>query len=293
MRFLPVMLAVCCAALLVSAAPAPQDAKSELLVVSKRTGNGEIFLIHADGSEPKNLTLSKCLNSFPAWSPDGKKIAFACDFDGTMNIYVMDPNGNQTKQLTKSNEPTWHPSWSPDGKKIVFSRKMPTGSGIFVMDADGDNEKQIAQDAADPAWSPDGKKILFTSRRSGAGYRVYVMDTSGANVTELTFNSNQMGHTFPAWSPDGKKIAWTDLAGQDLELFVADADGKNVKQLTMLGGVNTYAAWSPSGKQIAFHHSEGNQSGALYLMDADGGNQRVLLNDEPKIGGGYPAWRPK
>ena len=145
----------------------------------------------------------------------------------------------------------------------------------------------------DPTWSPDGRKILFASNRSGAGYRVYVMDVDGSNVSELTSNTNKKGHTFPAWSPDAKKIAWTDLAGQDLEIFVADADGKNAKQLTMLGGINTYAAWSPDGKKLAFHHGQGKESDALYVMDTDGGNQRVLLNNEPKIGGGFPAWRPK
>ena len=293
MRLFSLMLALCGTMLAASTTPIPQDAKPELLVVSERTGNAEVFLINADGSEPKNLTLSNCFNSFPCWSPDGQTIAFVSDFDGCMNIYTMNASGNNTKQLTKSKKPTLHPSWSPDGKQIVFSRNIKGGPHVFIMDADGENEKLIMAKAADPTWSPDGKKILFASDRSGVGVRVYVMDVDGANVIELTFNTNKRGHTFPAWSPDGKKIAWADLAGEDLEIFVADADGRNAKQLTMLGGINTYAAWSPDGKKLAFHHSEANQAGALYVMDADGGNQRVLLNNETKIRGGYPAWRPK
>jgi TolB protein len=161
MRLFSVTVALCGTMLAFGAAPIPQNAKPEMLIVSNRTGNAEIFLTYADGSDAKNLTLSKCQNSFPAWSPDGKKIAFASDFDGTMNIYLMDANGNNTKQLTKSKEPTWHPSWSPDGKQIVFSRKINNAPVTYLLDVNGGNEKLIMENAADPTWSPDGSKILL------------------------------------------------------------------------------------------------------------------------------------
>src|SRR5262245_33698985 len=84
------------------AAPAPQDEKPALLIVSKRTGNAEIFLVNAKGQAARNLTRSKSENSYPAWSPDGKKIAFASDRDGAVNVYVMDADGGNVKQLTRS-----------------------------------------------------------------------------------------------------------------------------------------------------------------------------------------------
>ena len=119
------------------------------------------------------------------------------------------------------------------------------------------------------------------------------MDADGSNPKELTTNNNPIGFVYPVWSPDGKKISWTDQTNTGLEIFVADADGKNAKQLTKLGGTNAYTAWSPDGKKIAFHHYENATSGIYYIMDADGSNRKELLTNEAPIEGGRPVWRPR
>jgi TolB protein len=275
------------------AAPAP-EVKLELLIVSNRTGTPQIFRLNEDGTGVKNLTNSKSVNINPAWSPDRRKIAFASNRDGVLNIYVMDHDGKNVKALTKGREISRVPTWSPDGKRIAFMRSTVNGAQIFVMNADGSNVKNISdKDGFDPAWSPDGKKILFTAYRGGQGFRLYVMDADGGNVKELNGTDNRIGFVYPAWSPDGKKIAWTGLVNNTLEIFRADADGKNVQQLTKLGGTNTYAAWSPNGKKIAFHHSENAISGVFYVMDADGKNLKEFLKNEPPVEGGRIVWRPK
>jgi len=275
--------------------PAPvYQQEPTLLIVSKRSGNGEIFLANADGKGAKNLTSSKADNGYPAWSPDGKKIAFTSNRDGALNIYVMDADGGNVKRLTKDMDGSRIPSWTRDGKTIVFCRNTENGSAIFAMDADGKNVRQVSkEDGWDPACSPDGKKILFTSFRKGDGFRLYVMDMDGSNTKELTTDANQKGYVYPAWSPDGKKIAWTDSSGPGLDIFVADADGKNAKQLTSLAGLTTYAAWSPDSKTIAFYHSGDGQSGTYFSMSATGENRKELLKDEAHAEGGRMAWKPK
>ncbi len=100
-----------------------------LLIVSKRTGNAEIFLVDANGQQAKNLTNSRSENSYPTWSPDGKQIAFASDRDGTVNLYVMNADGGNVRQLTKGGDGSRSPAWSPDGKKMAFGRTV----GIIVV----------------------------------------------------------------------------------------------------------------------------------------------------------------
>ncbi len=269
-----------------------QDAT--LLVVSKRTGNAEIFSINLKTQQATNLTKSKSENSYPAWSPDGKKIAFGSDRDGSMNIYVMDADGGNVQPLTTGADNSRCPAWSPDGKTIAFGRTVGVGCGIFVINANGGNLRQVgADDGWNPAWSPDGRKILFTSRREGDGFRIYVMDTNGGNVKQLTNNGNPFGSVYPAYSPDGGKITWSDGDGNGLDIYLADPDGKNAKKLTDLGGFNTFSTWSVDGKSIVFQHLPDYESGPVLIMDADGGNRRELLPNELFVTGARPAWRPR
>jgi TolB protein len=275
------------------AAPAADDPK--ILFSSKRSGNYEIYLMNPDGSDAKNLTNTKAYNTFPAWSPDGKTIAF-CRYDEgqTPTIWTMDADGKNAKQITKGYDRA--PAWSHDGKKIAFCRHDDGNPEIYVMDADGSNKVNLTKNEAydaDVSWSPDGKRLAFTSNRGGEGFKIYVMDANGENVKEITKNPNRFGFAYPAWSPDGKRIAYADQAENSLELFICDPDGENVKQLSKLGGQNSYPAWSPGSKQILFRHFEGNADGPLYITDADGGNQKIVLKLEGNIEGSRAAWQPK
>jgi TolB protein len=284
-----------CAAAVAGAAPAP-DETPQLLIVSRRTGSAEIVLLNADGSgEARQLTDGKGNSGYPAWSPDGKKIAFASSRGGTLHLHVMDADGSGVRQLTTGADACRAPAWSPDGKRIAYCRATPGGDRVFVVDADGGDPKLVGDgDGSEPAWSPDGKQILFASARGGRGFGVYVMDADGGNVKELAAGDNPVGFVYPAWSPDGKRIAWAERVGSGLEICVAGADGKKPQQLTHLGGYNTCAAWSPDGGRIAFHHWEADRkSGAMCVIDLSGRNLREVRKDEPGLEGGRPAWRPK
>jgi serine/threonine protein kinase len=269
----------------------------QLVIASNRTDNTNLFLINADGTCPVNLTNDADQNNEPAFSPDGKFIAFSSNRDGFGDIYLMEANGSNVKRLTDKPGGSRTPCWSPDGKHIAFTTDRDGNSEIYMMDADGSNQVNLTNDSgfdADPAWSPDGTKIAFVSRRGKMqGMRVFIMDADGKNPQPITQRDNIFGNVYPAWSPDGKKLIYSDDVPEGQELFMIDADGTHKKQMTKLGSINTKAAWSPDGKFIAFQHVEDNNLGSLFLMPAEGGKPVEVLKSDSPMAGGRASWNPK
>jgi len=292
----------------------PATTKNQLLVTSFHTGSADVFLLNLRDGKIKNLTNSENHAFGASWSPDGKKIVFVKRKGRGENIYVMDSDGQNVKQLTTSGLGNMQPAWSPNGKNIAFRRYVEgLDWEIFVMDANGENKKNLTNSPlreTDPDWSPDGKKFVFTVGSYSHNYNVSVMNTDGSNVRKL--NERRASFAYPTWSPDGKKITYTlftnldenDWSLSDLEVFVSNADGTNEKQLTTLGGLNTMATWSPDGRRIAFvhdysidnHSDNPNREITLWLMDADGSNQRKINVGTLKFElgwGRFIAWRPR
>ena len=147
------------------------DAQAQIAFVSRRDGNAEIYVMDADGTNQRRLTNNRANDRSPAWSPDGRRIAFVSERDGhvhvrhgwpTSEIYVMDADGGNPQNLTNNPSDDWSPSWSPNGKRIAFvsERDEPRVYGdIYVMDADGSDPERLTNNPRDdryPAWSPDG-----------------------------------------------------------------------------------------------------------------------------------------
>ena len=141
---------------------------------SGRDGNGEIYVMAADGSAPRNLTRHEARDTKPAWSPDGRRIAFVSDRQGeseqgllTNDIFVMNADGSGVEQLTFSQRPirARDPAWSPDGSSIAFNMLDAEGSSeIYVLElSTGALWPVTDQDGVlwGPSWSPDGRWIAY------------------------------------------------------------------------------------------------------------------------------------
>ena len=290
------------------------DAQGQIAFTSGRDGNAEIYVMDADGGNLRRLTNNPARDHSPAWSPDGKRIAFVSDRDGHVNvrnspnyeIYVMDADGSNQQNLTNDPDNDRHPSWSPDGKRIVFSSYRDNDRDhnieIYVMDADGGNPERLTNNLTEdeyPSWSPDGKRIAFSARRDGhvenkfgITYEIYVMDADGGNEQRLTNNRNN--DWAPVWSPDGKRIAFkSDRKGDvvNWDIYVIDADGGNPQNLTENRVYDSSPSWSPDGKRIVFSSNRDRdriRNSDIYVMDADGGNLQNLTNNPDSDGS--PAW---
>ena len=244
-------IGICCAA------EHESGLKGQIVFQSDRDGNVEVFRINADGSNPVQITHTEpgsedqpVGNYCPAYSPDGKKIVFTGERDGNADIYVIDADGKNRTQLTNDEHRNWYASYSPDSKKIIYSSDRNGIEDIWVMDADGGNKKKLTNNdnktAHGPTFSPDGKTILFMSDiqgKFGEKMQVWTMDVDGNNLKCLT--SRDAYHSGVDYSPDGQHIAYKSNWNGYWNVYVMDADGDNIMQVTDEKGedLNTRGSW--------------------------------------------------
>jgi TolB protein len=229
----------------------------KFLWISIRTGDSELYLVDGDTGNLTNLSQTpNASERYPAWSWDGKKLAFNSDRDGAHNLYVMGADGNNLKQLTHEVKPaqTGMMSWTADGKWIYFGIFGKGPAQMCRIHPDGGGFEMVAY-GTDPAISPDGKTMVY-AKNDRQGHYVYAADADGKNERQLTQEPNAFAGVHAAWTPDSKHIVYGDRVGEAEELFMSDPDGSNRKQLTFLKQAATSPTVSPDGKWITFRQCD-------------------------------------
>jgi Tol biopolymer transport system component len=254
---------------------------AEMVFVSQRDGNPEIYVTNPDGTWPNRLTNDSAGDYAPTWSPDNTKIAFVSDRGGFYGIYVMDADGTGQIELSSGTAHDGNPRWSPDGTKIAFCSDRDGGVEIYTMAADGTAQTRLTNNSVrdwGPVWSPDGTKIAYYSDDGASLLGIYVMNADGTEQTLLTDSPDWV----PDWSPDGSKIAFVSMRDYNPEIYVMNADGTGQTRLTRNMASDANPKWSPDGTQIAFDSGrDGNLE--IYAMQADGTNpNQTRLTFNPK-----------
>lgn len=258
----------------------PCSAGPGLSFVATNTGREQIYLL----GTPRSSSAERVVRlpdyvSDPAWSPDGRGVAFRRFKQGQSapDVYLANADGSHLQLLVKN---AAMPDWSPDGRLIAFANLRSGLRGISVINVAkalrGVAATRIVTRTSDsvpeeqPTWAPDGKRIAFTSQRNG-GSDVWIVRRDGSKLRNLTSESFPLDES-PSWSPDGTLIAFGSNRESSAEtggdIYVMKADGTDVRRITFSD--SAYApAWSPDGCGIAFNSAVSGAS-QIYVMRNDG-----------------------
>ena len=245
-----------------------------------------IFLLTLESLETRQITSPPAGflgDSTPAFSPDGKLLAFVRGASSRdVEIYVMPAAGGEPKRLTFDNRSGRSLAWTADGKDIVFSLWFYGNLRLWRVSASGGTPEQLTvggEGGSTLAISRQGDRLAYSQEsRDTDIWRIGASGSDGTlNPTRLI--SSTRPDYGPQYSPDGKKIAFTSGRSGSNEIWVCDADGLNPVQLTSFAGPDVGSPrWSPDGRQIAFDSvATGNRD--IFVISAEGGKPRHLTAD--------------
>jgi hypothetical protein len=236
---------------------------SKLAIVARgELDSDDIYILAADGSMLTRLIRGPYDEQDPAWSPNGRSIAYRRG--GLLVIASSDGSG-----ISGSLGGGSSPAWAPDGHRIAFTRMSGTWvvhagtpfvpcarllvtdisyTAVTPLTAAGDTTCATA-----PAWSPDGSRILFSMARVRGGGRelltgfdlfpadLYSLDPDGAGLTMIFFSPDD--DYAPGWSPDGSRIAFTSTQGGRAQIWVMNADGSGAANISRNAYEDSYPSW--------------------------------------------------
>lgn len=264
--------------------------ETQIAFVSNGTGHKEIFLCDFDGGNPRRFTRHDSITLNPAWSSDGKWLAYTSYAKDNPDLYIQPIAGGGGSFVSRKGINTT-PDWRPGRFELAATLSFTGDQDIYLLTGDGKIVRKMTQKwgiDTSPAWSPDGSRFAFVSSRSGSP-QIYVMPAEGGAAERLTFQGRY--NTQPSWSPDGNRIAYSAIEGGRINIQVIDLETRNPARLTYNSGRNESPSWSPDGSLIVFSSDREGGVPKLFVMTAFGTDQRKLL-DMPGAQTS-PRWSPR
>lgn len=257
-------------------------------------------LVHPNAiAQPKPLSLAYQVtyvdNATPTFSSDGKRMIYETVIEGKEQLFAMNLDTLNSVQLTHGPYGHENPAWSPDGKKVALVSDEGDFQVIYIMNPDGTGMTQLTgghSHAIHPNWSPDSQKVIYCAnddlhplQKNSAD--IYSVDVDAKKITRLISGGI---NTYPGWSPDGKKIVFRKIIqGNNSEVFVANSNGTDPRNLTNNPAFDGWPSWSPDGTRIAFA-SNRNSNYQIFIMKDNGSDVQLLANTEGRAT--EPRWSP-
>ncbi len=210
------------------------------------------------------------------------RIIFTCTRGDYNQLCMINADGTGYVQLTKLDAHSYYPVFSPLGGSVVYASNQNGGVfDLFLYVFDGERLLRLTQQIGNvisPSFSPDGAKILFANRAAEGPTSLWTVDNTGQNPDLLYAGPNTI--VAADWSPVGNRIAFAMAVDQSetYEIFIMDADGTNVRQLTRgLPGIGGSLDWSPDGKQLLIYAGASGDKN-IFLVNVDAETAVQLTN---------------
>jgi Tol biopolymer transport system component len=218
--------------------PAPRSSGT---IVASRLANGlALYRMKPNGSGVKRLSPPDARDSQPAFSSDGRTIAFVRETIHGAELCAMDAKTGRVRVLHALDDAVDGPSWAPSGDKIAYAEI----DAIAILDVRSRTLTHVFRGyVGHPTWSRDGRKIAFERDVTDDDQAIWVMAADGTRARRLTHPHGGAGDHEPAWSPDGKQIAFE----RDYDLWVVDVRTGSERRLARFA---TYPSWSPDGRRL-------------------------------------------
>jgi len=223
------------------------------------------------------------VSSFSGDASLNGQIVFTCYVQQIDQICIMNADGTNRRQVTDSDATSFYASFSLGGEMIYYSSRESGQFQIYAIRPNGKDFKRLTRVSGSfyaPELSPSGQWIVMT--KDGEG--IWLMKPDGTNPHAITDKDD----IDPTWSADGSMIAFASSRSGARQLFVMNADGSNIRQVTNLENMGGRSSWSPDGTKLTFYAGpEANRN--IYVINVDGTNLMQLTNGGDNLG---PSWSP-
>lgn len=261
-------------------------------VVVQRTSGPTKYVLEIadqDGYNPRPLLTSEDPIMSPAWSRDGKRIAYVSFENQHAAIYIEDVATGSRYRVSEFKGINGAPAWSPDGRKLALVLSKSGSPNIYMMDLASRQLTQLTHDYyinTEPSWSPNGNNLIFTSNRSG-NPQIYQLNLATKAITRVSYDGSYNARA--SYTPDGNHITMLNRESGLYNIGILDLDTGVFRVLTNSSSDSESPSMAPNGSMVLFGTLYNGRS-VLGMVATDGGVQIRLPGRNGEVQD--PAWSP-